>query len=366
MSLKICFFNQSPIHYRKAIYELLDSELSVHFYFGDSRAGGIKEYNADKLINNKKPLHNIYFGPFYWQKGALSLLKSDYNVLLTPGDINCLSTWLIIILARIYKKKIYTWTHGAYGKEGWFRKQAIRFRSRRLSGIFLYGNYAKEILKSYGVEDSKLSVIYNSLDYDEHIQLRSAINETRIYSSHFNNNEKNLIFIGRLTKVKKLDQILHALSILKQKGIICNMTFIGDGTEKASLECLHKELGLDNIWFYGACYDERMIAELIYNADLCISPGNVGLTAMHSMTFGTPVISHRNFAMQMPEFEAIEEYVTGAFFEENNVNSLAASIEDWFRQNHERQIVRENCYQVIDTKYNPHVQIETIKRTLGL
>lgn len=80
------------------------------------------------------------------------------------------------------------------------------------------------------------------------------------------------------------------------------------------------------MWFYGACYDEKQIAEFLYNADLCVSPGNVGLNAMHAMTFGCPVIRHSNMVAQMPEVEAIEDGLTGTYFEENNIESLAQSI----------------------------------------
>ena len=37
----ILFFNRSSVHYRKAIYKLLEQELDVDFYFGDSRPGKI-------------------------------------------------------------------------------------------------------------------------------------------------------------------------------------------------------------------------------------------------------------------------------------------------------------------------------------
>lgn len=57
-------------------------------------------------------------------------------------------------------------------------------------------------------------------------------------------------------------------------------------------------------------------AELIYNADLCVAPGNIGLTAMHAMMFGCPCISHNDFSWQMPEFEAIVPYKTGNFLKE--------------------------------------------------
>lgn len=68
-----------------------------------------------------------------------------------------------------------------------------------------------------------------------------------------------------------------------------------------------------NVWFYGSCYDEQTNAELIYNADMCVAPGNVGLTAIHAMTFGCPVITHSDFKWQMPEFEAIHPGKTGDF-----------------------------------------------------
>lgn len=106
-------------------------------------------------------------------------------------------------------------------------------------------------------------------------------------------------------------------------------------------------------------------AELIYNADLCVAPGNVGLTAMHTMVFGTPVISHNNFPWQMPEFEAIHPGETGDFFEMDNVDSLARTINQWFDSGKSREEVRHACYHEIDTQWNPKFQIEVIKNLLG-
>lgn len=342
----------------------MDKELPCDFYFGDSRPEKIEPFDVSLLKNFKSYLHNINIGPFYWQKGALRLLKSDYTDIVTPGDINCLSTWLILFLAKRYKKRIFTWTHGGYGKESYLRKFIIKFRAKRISGIFLYGNYAKSILMKYGVDPYKMYVIYNSLAYDEQIQLRDSIQPSLIYQEHFKNNNRNIIFVGRLTKVKKLDQVLKAVEQLSKEGVFVNVTFIGDGLEKEMLQKQAEKYGLNNVWFYGACYIERTLSELIYNADLCVSPGNVGLTAMHAMTFGTPVISHNNFPMQMPEFEAIEEGLTGGFFIEDNIDSLANSIKNWFNTQTDREKVRNACYKVIDEKYNPHVQIRVLKEAL--
>lgn len=365
MSKKICFFNRSSIHYRKNIYLLMDKELPCDFYFGDSRPGGIKPVPYELFTHYKGEFHNVDIGPCYWQKGALKLLKSDYTDIITPGESYCLSTWVMLMLAKHYKKNIFFWTHGAYGDETGLKKWLVIMSKKKAKGVFLYGEYAKGILEKWGIPSSKLHVIYNSLNYDEQLPLRNSIKPFKIYQKHFGNKNANIVFIGRLTTVKKLNQILEAVAKLKEQRLFFNVTFIGDGAEKEKLETLAAELALkEQVWFYGACYDEKQIGEFLYNADMCVSPGNVGLTAMHAMTFGCPVISHDNLPLQMPEFEAIEKGKTGDFFKENDIDSLAQVIKRWHMNCVNREDVREACYKVIDEKYNPYVQIETIRKVI--
>lgn len=361
---RICFFNRSSIHYRKNIWLLMDKELPCDFYFGDSRPGKIEPIPYELFEHFKGEFHNVNIGRFYWQKGVLALLKSEYTDIITPAEPFCLSSWLLILLARIYHKNVYSWTHGAYGNEGRLKRMATKWKIKHLKGCFLYGEYAKRILVKWGVPKEKLHVVYNSLNYDEQLLMRNKLATTDFYQKHFDNDNRNIVFIGRLTKVKKLDQVLKAVAILKERGMNLNVTYVGDGTERQKLESLAKELNLDNVWFYGACYDEKQIAHLLYNADICVSPGNVGLTAMHTMSFGCPVISHNNFFMQMPEFEAIEDGKTGTFFRENDIESLSEAINRWLASVVDREDVRKACYKVIDEKYNPHIQLETLRTTI--
>ena len=66
----------------------------------------------------------------------------------------------------------------------------------------------------------------------------------------------------------------------------------------------------------------------------------------------------------MPEFEAIEDGKTGTFFEEDNVESLAENIQAWLTNGLDREQIRKNCYDVIDNKYNPHRQVEMIRKVI--
>ena len=213
-----------------------------------------------------------------------------------------------------------------------------------------------------------MHVIKNSLDYDKQLELRNNIYPSDLYKRHFKNDYPTIIFIGRLTQVKKLDQIVKAVGLLQQRGEHYNIVFVGDGKMRQMLEAETVKYHLqDNVWFYGACFDEKMNAEFIYNADLCVAPGNIGLTAMHVLMFGCPAISHNDFKWQMPEFEAIIPGKTGDFFEYDNVDDLARCISQWFTsKKNSREDVRLACYKEIDEYWNPHYQLNLIRKTLDI
>lgn len=363
---KICLIYNYAQHYRQSIFKLLDLNFEIDFYFGDKYHDVKKlDYN---LLRKVTEVSNKTFitKPYYYQKNVLNL-TSKYETFIILGDIHCISTWILLVIARLKRKKIFLWSHGFYGKENIIKTLLKKIFFDLSYGILLYGNYAKDLMMKTGIDKRKIYVVYNSLNYDDQLHLRKSLKETSIFKDHFKNNGKNLIFIGRITNVKSLDLLLSSLSILKDKGRIFNLTLIGEGTKINELITLANNLKLnENVWFYGACYDELIISEFIYNSDLCVSPGNVGLTAIHSLTYGTPVISHNNYKYQMPEFEVIDVGKTGCFFEYNNVFSLVENIENWFKNTLDRNQIRQNCYEIIDKKWNPIYQLEVITNALKL
>lgn len=344
----------------------MDIELGCDFFFGDKIPGNIKAMDYQSLVGYKKSLNNVWlFGNFYWQRGSVGLVFKPYKHIIIDGEPYCISSWIILFLSRILGKKTYCWSHGWYGRENQTKKIMKKIFFGLSYQILLYGDYARELMIKEGFSAKKLSSIYNSLDYDNQIAIRNELKLSKIYINHFNNNNSNLIFSGRLTSSKRLDLLLHALAKLKNQSLNFNLTLIGDGECKDELILQSKQLGLrENVWFYGACYNEANISELIFNANLCVSPGNVGLTAIHSMTYGTPVITHNDFSNQGPEFEAIKTNETGMFYEYSNCNSLEESITRWFELANDREIVRMKCYEVIDKKYNPYHQITLLKKLI--
>jgi len=366
MKNRLCLIYNYAQHYRSEIFRLMDRELNCDFVFGD-RMGDVKKLDYSILGNFKKEVKNkkFLFKPLTYQKGVIKLLREPYSKFIMLGDVHCISTWIMLVLIKIIrKKKIFLWSHGWYGRESLMKTLIKKVFFNMADGTFLYGNYARELMIKEGCKASKLFVIYNSLSYDAQVNLRRTLRLSSIYNDHFRNDFFNLIFVGRLTGVKRLDLLLDSLAILESQSHFFNLTLIGDGIMNDYLKTKAKQLGLKRVWFYGATYDEKELSELIFNADLCVSPGNVGLTAIHSMTYGTPVLTHNNFPYQMPEFEAIIDGVTGTFFEYENSISLADNIKRWFLISPERELIRKHCLDVVDSKYNPHVQIEILKKHL--
>lgn len=366
-----CIFNYAP-HYRLTIYQKLTKEFNAHFYFGDRlRNDSIKKMDFTKLEGFQKELKVIFFSfpiGWEWEFGMIGLaLDRRYDKYLITPNFMSLNQWLFLVICRILKKKVYSWEHGIRTNN----IKAIILRidklfHRLLSGAFIYGNKSRDDLIKAGYDERKLQTIYNSLDYDFSKEYRLHLADEPIYSQYFQNEDPVLLFIGRLTEVKKIGILIEAHSFLIKNGIETNIVLIGDGELFLKLHKRVQDNGLiDRYWFRGELYDEIEIARMLYNATICISPGNVGLTAIHAFSYGLPVITNDNFHEQGPEHEVIIEDKNGLFFKDGDAKSLAEKVEYWLKNHSDRHEVRSQCYKLIDTTFNPNNQIKIFRQVFG-
>lgn len=353
--------------YNEEFYLTMDKQLDCHFIIGE-QFDGIKEMDKHLLSNCYVP-HRIRLGSkITYEKGVLRELRHvSPDVVISTLDPYDLTSWVLKVYCFLTNTALLYITHGWYGKEKGFKKIIKNIHYSKVSAFLLYGNYSKKLMINEGFDERKLFVLHNSLNYSRQIKIRNEIVRSTKFTDYFGNDNPVILFIGRLTKVKMLDMLLKAVANLKQNGEKYNICFVGDGTEKESLQEMSRLLNIENqVWFYGACYDELENAEIIYNADVCVAPGNVGLTAMHCMVFGCPVITHNDFAWQMPEFESIHEGITGSFFEYGNLDSLQYTISKWFESHKsDREEVRKACYNEIDTSWTPQFEIDVLNKALS-
>lgn len=358
-----CILNMAP-HYRMPIFSLMSEHFDCDFYFGDKMQNPIKKLNYNELKGFKKELHNLFIGPFYWQRKSVRLVFRKCDYFLLVGEPFCLSCWFILLIAKLLGKKTVTWTHGFYGREGKVKKIVKKTFFKLFTKMLVYNDYAINLMKNEGLKEDKMYCIANSLDTDNQLIVRQKLKKTDVFSSHFGNDEPVVFYIGRIQKIKRLDLLVESFKKLKDAGVKCNLVIVGKDDENVDLPKIINELGLESsVWLYGPCYDEAAIGEMFYNSAVCVSPGNVGLTSIHAMTYGCPVVTHDNFPYQMPEFEAITPELTGSFFKMDDVDDMTEKIRTWLEKTpEERENARLAAYRTIDSKWNIHYQIDVMKK----
>lgn len=363
--------------YRLGLFQKLsDRHNNIEFIlFGDTKEqGGIK--NIDWEYSKSNPFgtlnwiktKNYFYKPelLLWQTGIIRrILFSNFKVFIFEGAASHFPIWIFALLCKLTGKKIFFWTHGFKGIDksvkNKFRKIFFKYLP---DALLLYGYRQKDLMITQGFDSNRLFVIFNSLQTELQFKIQDGID----YS--FINNEKKrvfripeaftLIFIGRLVKSKDVLQILMLIKKFQDNGIPINCILIGDGPEKESLwkYCNDNDL-IDHVFFAGEIYEEEKIANYFNMADMMISPGNVGLNCIHSLTYGVPVITHNNFKYQNPEVEAISENITGIFFNYKEYDDMYQKLKTWIYEK-DKKDVRSKCYEIIKKNYNSNNQANAI------
>ena len=361
-----CIFNVGP-HYRFPIYKKMSETFPIDFYIGDRAGTPLKTFDYNKLNNYKRTLKRIdLFGAWYWQKGILCLAFKPYQKYIITGEPFNLSAWILLLLLILLRKESIAWTHGWYGRESGVKKIIKKVFFRLFSKIMCYNDYSAKLMVEQGFDSKRIFVIGNSLDSEKQKVIREQLSPTEIYSGHFGNTNPIILYCGRIQKVKRLDIMIELLSRLKEKNIAANIVFVGKDVDNVNLDEMASQKGLSKqVWTYGPCYEEEKLGELFSNATICISPGNVGLTAIHALTYGCPVITHDDFPNQMPEFEAIIPGETGDFFKFGNLDDLTNVTIAWLsKPAQELKSIKEKAYAEIDRKWNVNSQIDVLQNVL--
>ena len=362
------FTNIAPLYSRSLWYDLASSKnINYSFYSSGSGYSGIKtiDINESKIVNQKSGLEWYFLKNFFignvliYQSGIIAkCLKTNYDAYILYGEMHSISNWIAALICKVRKKPLLIWGHGLYGNERHIKK-FFRILYYKIADYHLvYGNRSRMYMIDSGFNPDKVFTVYNSLDFHTHIQLYEARNQDELEKIKLklfpvSSELPVVIFIGRLTEEKKISYLLEAISLSKNKGNNYNCLIVGGGRKFKDLQELSASLGIrDMVCFYGSSYDEVMNSKLIMLSECCVSPGNVGLTAIHSLSLGTPVITHGNYLNQGPEVESVIQDETGLFFEENNVASLSDVIDNLIL-NKKKLLMETTCIEQVKKYWNP-------------
>jgi 1,2-diacylglycerol 3-alpha-glucosyltransferase len=126
-----------------------------------------------------------------------------------------------------------------------------------------------------------------------------------------------LLHVGRLSKEKRLDIVLRALTELKVDDPDLRLLVVGSGPAEREYRALATELGLSEEVVFTGFVPDGMLAKAYATCEMLVLASTFetqGLVILESMASGTPVAGIRCRAI--PEF--IEDGVNGTLFDEHS------------------------------------------------
>jgi glycosyltransferase involved in cell wall biosynthesis len=137
--------------------------------------------------------------------------------------------------------------------------------------------------------------------------------------------EARIVCVARLVRHKGHATLLRALAALREEGLPLRATLVGEGPERAALEGLSAELGVEDLVELRGLAGQDELPGLLADADIFCLPTlaeTVGVASMEAMASGRPVISSR--LMGVPEL--IEDGISGLLVTPGREEELAAAL----------------------------------------
>ena len=227
-------------------------------------------------------------GPLWIRDRLTGASGMPYDVTVSMFNLR----WPDCILPPLRDRPAYgrwiLWGHG-YGRSR-LARPARDWLVARADGVLLYDDGAATDMLEGGVRPHKIFIAPNTVHVANHRDCSDAP-------------KTSLIFVGRLTKGKKVDILIDAFGRVRNRiPDHVRVEIVGDGHERASLERRVQRTGLsDVVTFHGAVHDDGLLSDLFARAYACVVPGYVGLVVLHSFGYGVPVITRRG-EPHAPEF----------------------------------------------------------------
>ncbi len=155
--------------------------------------------------------------------------------------------------------------------------------------------------------------------------------------------------VGRLVEAKNYQNLIKAVAILVQKGILCNLTIVGDGPERKNLTRLTHQLKIaDKVFFAG------------FQADIDSYLNCFNVFALSSIREGIPVSMLEAMAKQVPVIstsvggipEVIQHLETGYLIEDHSSDSFANGLEILYNNASLRQSIAVKGREEVAQRYS--------------
>jgi len=236
------------------------------------------------------------------------------------------------LLGKVFRAPIVSRFQGTHlkllmGKPFWKIRFWVPYLAMKIPADLVImtndGTEGDKVLEALGVDLGKARFWRNGVDKR---QASPGFERSGLISNlGLQPDDKILLAVSRLEKWKRLDRIITAMPALLEMDERISLLIVGDGTARAGLEALSRELKVeDHVIFLGAVpHDE--ISDFMQVADIFFSlydVSNVANPLLEAMTHGKCIVTLDKGATS----ELIKNEVTGVLLGEDELDTLSECI----------------------------------------
>lgn len=187
----------------------------------------------------------------------------------------------------------------------------------QIDGFHAVSHAISRKVQQWGVNDSRIKVIYSGLDINE---LGSSLKKNWNFE-----NKIKILSVGRFHWIKGYHYALDALRLLLDRGLHIHYTIIAGQASEEILYQLNTPGLINHVSILPNLPHEKVFSHM-QSADILLLPSveeGIANVVLEAMAIGLPVVSSDCGGMA----EVIEHEVNGVLFQNRNVAHMAAQLE---------------------------------------
>lgn len=290
---RVLILQRALLPYRKAVFNGLADHYDITVVHSGQPTVGTSDNYREAIL----PARTI--GPFVLQRQVTATLAGHRpDAVVALLDLRWPTQLLATLAHRNRHARLIFWGPG-YGRS----RLANRVRDallRHADALLLYGSADVDNFVRRGMPRDRIFVAPNTIHVPNH---RDCSGETK----------SSVLFVGRLQRRKRLDLLIDAFA--KVSGALppnTTLEIVGDTprSERGGGPALaHFKVDLETrsrlqqqaaaagvggqVLFHAGTENEEDLARFFARAYAYVSPGHVGLAALHSFAYGVPVVTRR-------------------------------------------------------------------------
>lgn len=307
---RLLLVSNKVYHYRVPVYRHLNQRLTS---IGFELVVVTNEVEAHVL---RSADFRLLVQPFSFREYRQLIDSERPDIVMFFLHIRDLMVWpLLVSLKRQHIPVIY-WNHGVNLEtpNNPLKRMVFGVFHHFADALVLYSeNEKKYVSRRYW---HKLFVANNTINLDDIPEIPETKTEIRRQLGvPF---QKVALFVGRITKSKRLDDLLEAANYLDE-GI--GVVIVGDGLSDKQKMIVE---ATGNIFYLGAVYEPVEVNRLFKMADVFSIPGKVGLGVNQAFYWGLPIVTEN--VRHSPEFVYVKDGVNGFVVDKHDARMLASKI----------------------------------------